>query len=145
MGKDDITCLKELFELFGIPYHECNGEAETFCAVMSKNKIVHGCLTEDTDYLATGGRFSYKGFNISSKELIQVDLNVILEELEFTYDQFLDMCILCGCDYCPNIPKVGNKIALKLIKKYNTVEEIVEGTKNKYQIPDNYIDLFNKT
>jgi flap endonuclease-1 len=27
----------------------------------------------------------------------------ILEELEFTMDQFIDLCILCGCDYCDNI------------------------------------------
>jgi flap endonuclease-1 len=140
VGKDDITCLKELFELFGIPYHECNGEAETFCAVMSKNKIVHGCLTEDTDYLATGGRFSYKGFNISSKELIQVDLNVILEELEFTYDQFLDMCILCGCDYTTKIKGIGPITAMKLIKKYESIEKVLEHIKEKgkHKIPSNF-------
>ena len=27
----------------------------------------------------------------------------ILEELEFTMDQFIDLCILCGCDYCDSI------------------------------------------
>jgi flap endonuclease-1 len=138
--KDDIICLKELFQLFGIPYYECNGEAETFCAVMGKNDLIHGCLTEDTDYLATGGRFLYKGFNISTKELIQIDLNIVLEELEFTYDQFLDMCILCGCDYTTKIKGIGPITAMKLIKKYENIENVLEYVKKKgkHKIPDNF-------
>ena len=47
---------------------------------------------------------------------------------------------MCGCDYCTNIPKIGNIMALKLIKKYNTVEDIVEGTNNKYLIPEIYVE-----
>ena len=27
----------------------------------------------------------------------------VLEELELTMDQFIDLCILCGCDYCDSI------------------------------------------
>lgn len=26
-----------------------------------------------------------------------------LRELEFTMDQFIDFCILCGCDYCDRL------------------------------------------
>ncbi|KAF5189966.1 Flap endonuclease, partial [Thalictrum thalictroides] len=27
----------------------------------------------------------------------------ILEELNLSMDQFIDLCILCGCDYCDSI------------------------------------------
>lgn len=27
----------------------------------------------------------------------------VLEELSLTMDQFIDLCILCGCDYCDSI------------------------------------------
>ena len=27
----------------------------------------------------------------------------VLQELDFTMDQFIDLCILCGCDYCDTI------------------------------------------
>ena len=32
----------------------------------------------------------------------------------FTAEQFLDMCILMGCDYCPKIPGVGPVMARQL-------------------------------
>lgn len=140
VGKDDITCLKELFNLFNIPYFECDGEAETFCAVITKEGFVDGCLTEDTDYIATGGYYLYKDFSISKKELVQVDFRIILKELEFTYDQFLDMCILCGCDYTTKIKGVGPVSAMKLMKKYKNIESVLEyiKTKKKHKIPENF-------
>lgn len=138
--KDDITCLIELFNLFNIPYFECDGEAETFCAVITKEGLVDGCLTEDTDYIATGGYYLYKDFSISKKELIQINFRKILEELEFTYDQFLDMCILCGCDYTTKIKGIGPVSAMKLIKKYKNIESVLEyiKTKKKHKIPENF-------
>lgn len=140
IDKDDITCLKELFTIFNVPYFECDGEAETFCAVITKEGLVNGCLTEDTDYIATGGAYLYKDFSISKKELVQVDFNKILEELEFTYDQFLDMCILCGCDYTTKIKGIGPVSAMKLIKKYKNIESVLEyiKVKGKHKIPKNF-------
>ena len=39
----------------------------------------------------------------------------ILESLELEDRQFLDLCIMCGTDYNPNIPKIGSKSAYKRI------------------------------
>ena len=66
-----------------------------------------------------------------------VDLDLVLSEMELTYSQFIDFCILCGCDYTCTIPKVGPVTALKLIKEFNSIEGIVNSGKN-YQIPDNF-------
>ena len=57
-------------------------------------------------------------------------------------DNFISFSILSGCDYCPTIPKVGSMTSLKLIKKYGTIDNIINN--NKYNIPDNYIQNFNK-
>jgi flap endonuclease-1 len=32
-------------------------------------------------------------------------------------DQFIDFCILCGCDYTPKIPQIGPIKAYKMIKE----------------------------
>ncbi len=31
----------------------------------------------------------------------------VLSELKLTADEFVDMCILCGCDYTDKIPGIG--------------------------------------
>ena len=40
----------------------------------------------------------------------------VLEGLELTMDQFIDLCILLGCDYCDKIKGVGPKGAIKLVQ-----------------------------
>ena len=34
----------------------------------------------------------------------------VLEGLGLTQDQFIDLCILCGCDYCGTIKGAGNSV-----------------------------------
>ena len=67
-----------------------------------------------------------------------------MSDIELTHEQFLDFCILCGCDYCPVIPKIGNVTAMKLIKKYNCIETIIGETSEKYEFPENYLTMFNE-
>ena len=38
----------------------------------------------------------------------------MLEELQLTRDQFIDLCILCGCDYTDKIPGIGPVRALQV-------------------------------
>jgi flap endonuclease-1 len=52
----------------------------------------------------------------------------VLNELNVTYDKFLDLCIMCGCDYNKNIYKVGPEKAFKYLQKYGTIEEIGKNT-----------------
>lgn len=40
--------------------------------------------------------------------------------------QFIEMCMLCGCDYLEPIKGIGAKTALKLIREFDTFEEILE-------------------
>lgn len=49
-----------------------------------------------------------------------------LEGLGLTDDQFIDMCILCGCDYCPSIKGIGPKTALSLLQKHGDMEAVVK-------------------
>jgi hypothetical protein len=50
----------------------------------------------------------------------------VLSGLGVTFDQFVDLCIMCGCDYCGTIRGVGPKSALTLIKKHGTIEKVIE-------------------
>lgn len=53
--------------------------------------------------------------------------------------QFIDFCILLGCDYCESIRGVGPKRALELITQYKSIEKILENIdKKKYQVPEEW-------
>jgi len=74
----------------------------------------------------------------SSKKIpvMEFDIAKVLEELELTMDQFIDLCILCGCDYCDSIKGIGGQTALKLIRQHGSIESIMENlNKDRYQIP----------
>ena len=69
------------------------------------------------------------------------NLNTILKDLDITPSQFIDLCILCGCDYTPKIRGIGSVGALKLIKKYGCIEDILEHECKecgRYKISDNF-------
>jgi flap endonuclease-1 len=43
-----------------------------------------------------------------------------------TADQFIDMCILCGCDYCDSIRGIGPGKAYTFIKQHGTIEKLLQ-------------------
>ncbi|MCV5824480.1 hypothetical protein OFN33_28880, partial [Escherichia coli] len=87
---------------------------------------------EDMDALTFGTPvlLRHLTFSESRKEPIQeFHLDKILEGLQLTMDQFIDMCILCGCDYCDTIRGIGPKKAYKLIKDYKNIEGVLQHIK----------------
>lgn len=36
-------------------------------------------------------------------DIMEIDLSRVLQGLNITMEQFIDICILCGCDYCDSI------------------------------------------
>jgi len=51
-----------------------------------------------------------------------------------THAEFIDFCIISGCDYCPYIPKIGGLTAFSLIRKHKSIEEIMSNC--SYSFPD---------
>lgn len=44
----------------------------------------------------------------------------------YTSLQFIDLCILLGCDYCGTIKGIGPKKAIDLIRQHGSIEEILD-------------------
>jgi len=121
----------EMLKSIGIPFFACDGEADEMCVYLQKNGYADYILTEDTDSLAFGGKKVLFGGKNGSFRLYCLD--TILKGLQFSQDEFIDFCILCGCDYTCTIPKVGPVTALKLIKQNKMIENIKE-----YTIPESF-------
>lgn len=139
-----IESAMKLFDLFGIGYIQAPSEAETLMAILCKDGHIDGCISEDTDILANGGTLFLRNFNASGTTVEEYCLDGILSCLNFTHDQFIDMCILCGCDYTTKINSLGPINAYKLINEYKNIETIIEQFKinqkfaAKFKIPDNF-------
>ena len=137
--KEDISSLKKLFDLMNIQYYHPKGEADTFCSELQKNKIVDMCISDDMDLLVSGSDILLRNFNVSSNNITEYNLPIILEELKLSKDQWIDFCILCGSDYTNRIYGIGPPNAYKYILKYNTIENVLQYLKNEsIKIPENY-------
>ncbi|KAG5548873.1 hypothetical protein RHGRI_014284 [Rhododendron griersonianum] len=103
---------------------------------------VYAVASEDMDSLTFGApRFLRHLMDPSSKKVPVMEFEVlkVLEELNLSMDQFIDLCILCGCDYCDSIRGIGGQTALKLIRQHGSIENILENiNKERYQIPDDW-------
>jgi flap endonuclease-1 len=117
---------KTLVKLLGLPVIEAPTEAEAQCAVMAKAGIVYAVATEDTDCLTFGSPILLRGFSNKDEPVIEVKLELVLEKLNLTTEEFIDMCILCGCDYCEGIDGIGSIKALKLIQEHKNIENVLE-------------------
>ncbi|CAO2831179.1 unnamed protein product [Amaranthus hypochondriacus] len=133
---------KKLLGLMGVPVVEAPCEAEAQCAALCKSGKVYAVASEDMDSLTFGApKFLRHLMDPSSKKIpvMEFEMAKVLEELNLTMDQFIDLCILSGCDYCESIKGIGGLTALKLIRQHGSIENILENlNKERYQIPDNW-------
>lgn len=133
---------KKLLRLMGVPVIEAPSEAEAQCAALCKSSKVYAVASEDMDSLTFGApRFLRHLMDPSSKKIpvMEFEVSKVLEELNLTMDQFIDLCILSGCDYCDSIRGIGGMTALKLIRQHGSIESILENiNKERYQIPDEW-------
>lgn len=140
ISQEEMSEVKEIVKLLGVPYIEAPQEADSQCAYLSRNNLVDYVASEDMDILTFGCKNLLKGF--MKRNMVNINLEMILSEMEINMDQFIDLCILLGCDYTDSIDGVGLKKAYELIKKYKNIEMII--TKEKkiaqgiYKLPNNF-------
>ena len=122
--ESDFENSKQLFRLLGVPFFNAPVEAETTCSDLCKQGKVDFVLSEDSDVLAYGAPMFISKIDTSNAVATVVYYQDILDALDFTADQFLDFCIMCGTDYNPNIRLIGPKKAFKLIREHKDIESI---------------------
>ena len=139
---------KKILDIIGIPYIQADGEADIVCAALVKQNIAYATLSEDIDMLTFGCCKLVK--NLTKTNIItELDLSDILKGLDLNNAEFIDFCILLGCDYLDTIKGIGYKTAYKIIKEHKSIEEFIKNN-SKFTIPENYdykkvIEYFKQT
>mmetsp|Transcript_7255 Transcript_7255/g.14333 ORF Transcript_7255/g.14333 Transcript_7255/m.14333 type:complete len:446 (-) Transcript_7255:146-1483(-) len=140
--KENEDC-KKLLRLMGVPVINAPCEAEAQAAHLAREGAVWAAGTEDMDCLTFRTPIQIRKMTFSSAtktNIQQIDYGKAIAGLELTHDQFVDLCILLGCDYCDSIRGVGPKTALKLIREHKCIEEILKHlNRDKYGVPDDWI------
>ncbi|XP_064075073.1 flap endonuclease 1 [Vanessa tameamea] len=133
---------RELLKLMGVPVVEAPCEAEAQCAALVKAGKVYAVATEDMDALTFGSNVLLRHLTFSEARKMPVQefhLNQVLDGLELNHTEFIDLCILLGCDYCGSIRGIGPKRAIELIKQHRSIEDVLHNIDtNKYQPPENW-------
>lgn len=134
---------KQLLTLMGIPYIEAPCEAEAQCAAMVKAGKVYATATEDMDALTFGSSVLLRHMTFSEARKMPIQefhLNRVLEGLELSQKEFIDLCILLGCDYCDSIKGIGPKRAIDLIRQHRDLETILNNIdKKKYPVSEDWM------
>ncbi|RKF56718.1 Flap endonuclease 1 [Golovinomyces cichoracearum] len=135
---------QRLLKLMGIPFIIAPTEAEAQCATLARAGKVYAAASEDMDTLCFNSPVLLRHLTFSEmrKEPIQeIFMDKILIGLDMDREQFIDLCILLGCDYLDPVPKVGPHTALKLIREYGSLDKFVAAVKagnTKFTLPEDW-------
>ncbi|MFX0041527.1 MAG: flap endonuclease-1 [Candidatus Hodarchaeota archaeon] len=139
---------KKLIKYMGIPIIQATSEGEAQIAYLVEVGDAWACASQDYDTLLFGGDRLVRNFAISRSRKVKdttitldieyVSLSKFLNNFGITREQLIEMGVLIGTDFFPGIKGIGQKIALDLIKKYNSLENIV---KNKVIIGGQEIQI----
>ncbi len=139
---------KKLIKYMGIPIVQASTEGEAQAAYMVDRGDAWACASQDYDTLLFGGKRLIRNFAISRSKKVKdttvtldieyVSLAKFLKNLDITREQLIEMGVLIGTDFFSGVKGIGQKIALNLIKKYDSIENII---KNKVKVGGKEISL----
>lgn len=125
---------RKLLRLMGIPVVIAPSEAEAQCAELARGGKVYAAGSEDMDTLTFNTPILYRHLTFSEAKkqpISEIILEKALEGLEMNRDQFIELCILLGCDYLEPIKGVGPKSALKLLREHGSLAAVLEHLREK--------------
>ncbi len=124
--------IREMFSDAGFPVIQAKHDAEKVCASLSIEKQVAAVYSIDSDCLPLGIEYFIYEIKKEPFEGIYCDvcsyihLPTVLWHLGMTHQQFIDFCILCGCDYNKRIPNIGPKRAYKHMMECGCIENCLQ-------------------
>lgn len=146
MARQLIEELKKL----NVQYVVAPYEADPQMVYLEKQGIVQGIISEDSDLLVFGAKrlLSKLDQHGDCIEINRADFTACREVslVGWSDVDFRQMCILSGCDYLANIPKMGLKTAYRSIRKHKNVEKALRMLQfdGQYKVPADYLQNFKQ-
>ena len=134
MSRDIIDGSKKLLEILGVPYIQALGEGEAQASYMVDKGDAWCVGSQDYDCILFGATRMVRNLTITGGKanLELITLKKVLENMDITREQLVDIAILVGTDFNRGVKGVGAKTGLKLIKEHGDIFTVVE--KNDYEM-----------
>ena len=136
---------KKLLDYMGIPYVQAKGEGEAQGAYMVEQGDAWAVASQDYDCLLFGAPRIVRNLTLSGglSNLEYLELQKVLEDIDLTREQLIDVALMVGTDFNEGIHGIGAKTGLKLIRN-NSLEDILvqKGITEVNVEPDELRDIF---
>eukprot|EP00762_Andalucia_godoyi_P006828 ANDGO_00937.mRNA.1 DNA repair protein UVH3 len=107
---------RELLQLFGIPYVMAPYEADSQCAFLSQNSLVHGVISEDSDMTVFGATRVFRHvLDNAASHVHCYDGTRIQQVMGLDQDSFIALAFLLGSDYTDGVKNVGIVTAMEIV------------------------------
>jgi flap endonuclease-1 len=136
---------KELLNALGIPFVQAPSEGEAQAAIMVQKGIAYAAASQDYDALLFGSPLLIRNLSITGRRKVprqdrytmvepeEIKFKETLDSLGITREKLVWLGLLVGTDFNKGVFRVGPKTALKIVKEYNTSEDLIEFVREKYE------------
>lgn len=133
-----INNAKTLLDRMGIAWVQAPSEGEAQAANLVQRGDAWAAASQDFDSLLFGAPVLVRNLAITGRRKLPgkdvfievtpevIELQKLLDELQITREQLVDIGILIGTDYNAGIKGIGPKKALELVKKHESIEKIMK-------------------
>jgi flap endonuclease-1 len=137
LTKEMIQQAKKLLALLGVPCIDAPRDGEAQASFLVENGDADYSVSQDYDSLLFGTPRLVRNLAISGKRKLPkkkeyveitpelIELEKFLTKYEITREQLVDIGILVGTDFNEGVSGIGAKKALRLIKEYGSLEEVI--------------------
>lgn len=124
ISKKSVATIKQIIECSGMNYIEANGEADLLCAELVHSGRAWACMSDDMDMFVYGIPRVLRSFQLHDATAMLYDTEIMLNSLNTTYEEFVQICVVTGSDYNPS-DKFRNNIyaTMEYFKEYKKVSE----------------------
>jgi len=136
-----VETTRELLDILDVPVVDAPAEGEAQCAYMARQDIVDYAGTEDYDALLFGSPLTLRQLT-SKGDPELMDFDATLEKHDLSWEQLVDVAILCGTDFNEGISGIGPKTAVKLLHEHGDLFGVLDAREETIEHADRLRTLF---
>jgi len=132
---------RDLFDLLDVPYIDAPAEGEAQAAYMNRVGDADFVGSEDYDSLLFGAPRTLRGLTSKGHPEL-MELQPTLADHGLTYEQLVDVALLCGTDFNEGINGIGPKTGVKLVTEHGDLFGVLEARGAHIEFADRIRELF---